>query len=173
MQRKWMLGLMAIGLAMGASTAWAQMPADPACAAPVAAAGDYAPWNHPTPLAAAGEVSAAPPLALGSAAQVSLLPTPEVHYAQRPEKPGGTISYGGLLVLDVKKAGTYRLALSTAAWLDVIGKEGALRSVAHGHGPDCTGIRKMVDFPLMPGRYHVQIAANGAPNITVLAIALP
>jgi hypothetical protein len=52
-----------------------------------------------------------------------------------------------------------------------VGKDGAgVISSAHGHGPDCTGIRKMVDFALTPGRYTVQISANAAPQITVMAL---
>lgn len=152
---------------------FAQMPATPACAAPVASTGDYAAWNQPKALIAGREAAAPAMLTLGGAAQVALSATPDVHYAHRPEKPGGSVSYGGLLALDIAKAGTYRIALGSAAWLDVVGKDGPLLSIAHGHGPDCTGIRKMVDFTLEPGRYLVQISANGAPSVIVLAIPVP
>lgn len=155
------------------SPASAQIAQAPACAAPVAATGDYASWNQPKALVAGREAAAPALLTLGVAAQVALSPTPDVHYAQRPEKPGGSVSYGGLLALDVAKAGTYRIALGSAAWLDVIGKDGPLRSIAHGHGPDCTGIRKMVDFPLDPGRYLMQVSANGGPSLIVLALNVP
>ncbi|HZU64996.1 MAG TPA: hypothetical protein VFF98_15025 [Novosphingobium sp.] len=151
----------------------ADMPAPPACPAPVAPAGAYAPWAQPAPLAAGQAADGAPLLKPGSAARLSLAPTPQVRYALRPEKPGGSVSYGGLVALEVASAGTYRIALGSAAWLDVIGKGGALPSIAHGHGPDCTGIRKLVDFTLEPGRYLLQISANGTPALTVMALALP
>lgn len=151
----------------------AQMRDAPACPAPVAPTGDFAPWAHPLPLSASGDATTPAPLSLGTAAQVRLLPTPDVHYAMQPEKPGGSVSYGGLLILDITRAGTYRIALGSAAWLDVIGADGPQRSVAHGHGPDCTGIRKMVDFTLAPGRYTIQISANAAPALTVMALAMP
>lgn len=147
-------------------------PAKPACTGSVAPTGNLAPWTNPTAAKAGREATNAPLLSAGKAASITLQPTPDVHYALRPEKPGGSVSYGGLLTLDVAQAGTYRIALSTAAWIDVVGKEGALRSIAHGHGPDCTGIRKMVDYVAPAGRYTVQISANGAPQITVLAVPM-
>jgi hypothetical protein len=147
--------------------------AAPACTAPVAPTGALAPWATPAPLAAGAQAPHAPALTLGQAAQVDLLPTPQVQYPLQPEKPGGSVSHGGLLLLDVPSAGTYRIALGSGAWLDVVGADGAQRSIAHGHGPACSGIRKMVDFTLQPGRYTVQISANGPAQIRVLAIALP
>lgn len=156
----------------GAPAAEEMPPAKPACTGNAAPTGELAPWTNPTAVKAGDEAAKAPPLAVGKAASVTLLPTPDVHYALRPEKPGGSVSYGGLLALDVAQAGTYRIALSTAAWIDVIGKDGALRSVAHGHGPDCTGIRKMVDYVVPAGRYTLQISANGAAQITVLAVPM-
>lgn len=155
-----------------AQTESAPLPA-PTCAAPAAATGAYAAWNRPSPVTAGREAAAPAMVTLGTAAQVTLSPTPDVHYAQRPEKPGGSVSYGGLLAFDVAQAGTYRIALGSATWLDVIGKQGPMQSVAHGHGPDCTGIRKMVDFTLEPGHYLVQISANGGPAVTVLALPAP
>lgn len=169
----WKAQLAACLMASLSTPAFAQMPATPACTAHVAATGDYASWNQPKALMAGREPAAPAILTLGAAAQVALSATPDVHYAQRPEKPGGSVSYGGLLALDIAKDGTYRIALGSAAWLDVIGKDGPLLSIAHGRGPDCTGIRKMVDFALEPGRYLVQISANGAPSVMVLAISVP
>jgi len=49
----------------------------------------------------------------------------------------------------------------------------AAASVAHSHGPDCSGVRKMVDFPLTPGTYTLQIAGSRQRAITVLVTPLP
>lgn len=165
------IALIVLTIATGIAPAAEEMPAaKPACAASVAPSGELAPWTSPTPVKAGGEAAKAPLLAIGKAAGVTLLPTPDVRYALRPEKPGGSVSYGGLFTLDVARAGTYRIALSTAAWIDVVGKDGALRSIAHGHGPDCTGIRKMVDYVAPAGRYTLQISANGTSQLSVLAV---
>jgi hypothetical protein len=153
----------------------AQEAAAPACAAPVAPTGELAPWTTPSQLqAAANEAGMSRArLPVGRAARLTLLQTPEVRYRLRPEKPGGSVSYGGLVQIDVPEAGAYRLALDSAAWIDLVRGEQAVKSTAHGHGPHCTGIRKMVDFPLAPGTYTLQIAANGQPQMTVLVARLP
>jgi hypothetical protein len=172
----WGLALGAVGLvAVAAGPTDAQEAARPACTTPVAPTGELAPWTTPVQLQAAeSEASMSRArLTIGKAARLALLQTPEVSYPLRPEKPGGSVSYGGLVLIDVREAGTYRVALDSAAWIDLVRGKQAVTSSAHGHGPDCTGIRKMVDFPLTPGSYILQIAANGRPQTTVLVTRLP
>ena len=70
-------------------------------------------------------------------------------------------------------AGTYRVALSSGAWIDLVRDGEPVASTAHGHGPNCTGVRKMVDFPLTPGRYTLQLGANGEAEMRVLVARLP
>jgi hypothetical protein len=179
MRRKisWGLALSALGLAaVAAGPIEAQESAPPpACAAPVAPTGELAPWTMPFQLKAAEtETSTSRArLPIGQAANLTLLQTPDVRYPLRPEKPGGSVSYGGLVLIDVREAGTYRVALDSAAWVDLVRDEQAVKSTAHGHGPNCTGIRKMVDYPLTPGPYVLQISANGRPQMTVLLARLP
>lgn len=162
------------GAALALSSLAQAQEAAPSCSAPVAATGELAPWNTPRPLQAEARnaQTARSSLAIGQAVRLTLLQTPQVRYPVRPEKPGGSVSYGGLVRLDVEQAGTYRVALGSSAWIDLVGDGKALTSSAHGRGPDCTGIRKMVDFELAPGRYTVQIAANGEPETTVLVARL-
>ncbi|ODT87685.1 homogentisate 1,2-dioxygenase [Phenylobacterium sp. SCN 70-31] len=148
---------------------------DAACSGVVAPPADLAGWSHATPLPAAGapENLDTARLPLGHAAAATLPRTPEVTYALRPAKPGGSVSYGGLFAFDAPKAGTYTVALSTGAWIDVVRDGKVVESTAHGRGPACTGIRKMVAFPLEPGRYVIQIAANGAPDLSILVAERP
>ncbi|ABA04204.1 conserved hypothetical protein [Nitrobacter winogradskyi Nb-255] len=166
------LGALAVAIvAVGSSEA--QEAAQPACTAPVAPTGELAPWTAPSPLQAAGSEAGISSLPVGRAVRLTLLQTPEVRYPLRPEKPGGSVSHGGLVRIDVREAGTYRVALDSAAWIDVVRDKQALRSTAHGHGPNCTGIRKMVDYSLTPGPYILQISANGQPQMTVLLARVP
>lgn len=144
-----------------------------ACTALAAPTGALAPWASPEAIAAAGDAHRQPALAVGQAARVTLLPTPQVHYPLRPEKPGGSVSYGGLIGVAVSQPGTYRVALSSGAWIDLVRDGKAVTSTAHGPGPACTGVRKMVDFPLTPGRYTLQIGANGEARMAVLVARLP
>lgn len=112
-------------------------------------------------------------LTLGEAVDATLLPTPTVKYSVPPVKPGGSVSFGGMFAFDVADAGTYRVSLSTHSWTDVIEGNAALQSVAHGHGPECTSLAKMVDYELQPGRHILQIAANGEPGVTIMVVKFP
>lgn len=146
------------------------------CAAPESLPGPLAGWAAPhRPIAAAHRAAATRNALLtrGEAADVTLQQTPRVAYPVEPGKPGGSVSFGGLLAFDAAEAGTYRVALGSAAWIDVVEGGGSLVSVAHGHGPECSGIRKMVDYPLKPGRHVLQIAASGEATISVLVTKLP
>ena len=145
----------------------------PATPAPLPAA--LSGWAAPKPLAAAKTIEAASGtlLKIGEAADLALSPTPEVSYGLRPERPGGSVSHGGMATIAVETEGTYRVAIDSPAWLDVVADGKSLESVGHGHGPDCSGIRKMVDFKLTPGRYLLQIVGNGSPKLRVLVTSVP
>ncbi len=73
-----------------------------------------------------------------------------------------------LVPIEIATAGTYRVALSEAAWVDMVRDGISLPSVAHGHGPRCSGIHKIVDFRLAPGRYALQLSAMQTPQVRVL-----
>ncbi|MPT49346.1 MAG: hypothetical protein E2598_13175 [Sphingobium sp.] len=132
-------------------------------------------WATPAALKGAKDNKSATSVKItpGQAFTLSLLPTPSVKYPLRPEKPGGSVSHGGLASFTVKEAGTWRVALGAGAWVDVVKDGKSAQSVNHGRGPACTGIRKMVDYALTPGDYVLQIAGNGTNNITALVTKLP
>lgn len=153
-----------IGLALPASAMAKTAPA--ACAAPVMAEGVLAPWNSPAALSGTQ-------LTIGQAARLTLLPTPEVRYAVPPEKPGEGSSFGAVFTVTITAPGTYRVALGTRGWIDVVNGGGTIASSSHGHGPECTGIRKLVDFALTPGTYTIQIAGNPEPHTMMLVARLP
>ena len=109
----------------------------------------------------------------GKRVDAALKPTREIRYLARPEKPGGSVSYGGMFSFNADTDGIYRVALGSAAWIDVLKGRTAVTSSDHGHGPACSGIRKMVDFPLKAGRYTLQIAANDESTVGVMVARLP
>lgn len=162
-------------LAFVSAPALAQMekPVCPVTAAALPA--ELASWATPGALAAAtdGATASAAGLVLGQAVDLALAPTPSVKYVLRPERPGGSVSHGGLAAFRIEKAGIYRVAIDSAAWLDVVSDGKSLESVNHGHGPDCSTVHKMVDFNLSPGAYVLQIVGNGAPKIRVLVTSAP
>ncbi len=147
---------------------------------PSAAAAELPPelegWATRTPLAAASDAQglAQAMLEPGSAVDAQLVSTSAITYPVRPEKPGGSVSFGGLFAFTVAQPGTYRIGIGSGAWIDVVGPDGAVvESTAHGHGPECSGISKMVDFPLEAGSYILQIAANGENRLPVMVARLP
>ena len=131
----------------------------------------WSPRGRRTATASAGAASSTA-LGLGRAAQLRLTPTPAVRYALRPEKPGELSGYGGLASFTILRSGIYRVALGSAAWVDVVRNGKAVKSVAHGHGPACSGIRKLVSFRLPPGRYLLQVSGNADPVIKAMVVPL-
>jgi hypothetical protein len=174
------IGLMlSLALLMAPSSAAAQpigqeerpTCADPATPPPAA----YAAWATKAPLSSAATPADLPKaeIVAGQAVLAQLHPTREVAYVIQPDKPGGSVAKGGLFQVRVDQPGVYRFAISSGAWLDVLKNGKALESIAHGPGPACSGIRKMVDFPLEPGRYVLQVSANPDPLIAVLVLRQP
>jgi hypothetical protein len=85
-------------------------------------------------------------------------------------KPGKAAMIG----FKVATAGTYGVALDQGGWIDLLpGTEGgaALASVKHGHGPECSTIRKIVRFDLKPGVYRLYVSALSTPKVKAMLLA--
>ncbi len=130
-------------------------------------------WRRPVPVTAGADATRPTALTIGTAVTATLLPAARLSYAAPPAKPGTPGSHGGVLAFTVTKAGRYRVALGAGAWIDVLRGTTAVASAAHGHGPACSTIRKMVDFDLPPGRHLLQIAGSEPPALTVMVVAMP
>lgn len=135
---------------------------------------EMATWPNPAPLAAAvtEDGAAKTPLQPGVAITARFAPVTEVHYRVPPEKADGPAVYGGLYLLKIVEGGTYRVASSAAPWMDLFVGTKPVASTAHGHGPACTGIGKMVDFPLPPGDYLVQFSESLTPDPEIMVVKL-
>lgn len=159
----------ALGIA-GHSQA-AEPPA--ACpATPVAPPAEFVAWTGAQPLTAATTPAEALRVALpiGTARKLALAFGAQVTYAAAPERLDAGAGKAGLVSFMVAKAGVYRVALSAGAWIEVIRDGKLAKSVAHGHGPECGSIRKIVDFQLAPGRYVLQLTASDQPEVTALIV---
>ena len=130
-------------------------------------------WARDQPIAAGTTAAGATALPLGTSVRATLLPTPQVIYAIQPEKPGDRASSGGVFAFFVTTRGRYQVALGSGAWVDVLSAGTPIPSAAHGHGPDCSGIRKIVKFELNPGRYLLQVAGSGSATLTVMVARAP
>ena len=89
-----------------------------------------------------------------------------VAWAVPPKKPGK----GAVATFRVTRAGRYQIGLSDGAWIDVVRSGKALPSSKHGHGPLCTGLRKIVGFVLTSGTYTLQLAAMPAAETRVMIV---
>lgn len=162
------------GLAALALLAIAPVQAQEAavCAATIAPTGELAPWTTPIALdSSASQPGAA--LKAGQAARVKLHPQADVRFAAEPGRQATSPAYAGLLQVEIPEPGDWRVALGTNGWVDVLVNRKAVESFDYGHGPECTGVHKMVDFTLPAGRHIVQIAANPTEETTVLVVPLP
>jgi len=150
-------------------------PAPCTASAPASLPANLSGWAHPVAVTAARDTAGAGRVTLlpGRGAAVTLSPTPRVDYPVRPEHPGGTVSRGGVLSFDVTSPGDYRIASSSSAWIEVARGGKTIPSTAHGHGPACSGIMKMVDFKLVLGRYLLEVAGNGQPTISLMVVRMP
>ncbi len=164
------------GAAAQAPTMPSSAEAAPVCDGPAPLPPELAGWEGARASVKAAASPAAPDaplLPVGQAVEATLLPTPAVAYAIRPEKPGGSVSKGGLFLFEAATAGRYRVALGSGAWIDVIEAGKPAVSVAHGRGPACSSVRKMVDYDLAAGRHLIQISANGTETLLLMVTKLP
>ena len=91
-------------------------------------------------------------------------------------KPGDEFAPGkaAMIGFRIGAAGTYGVALDQAGWIDLVpGTEGgtALPSVKHGHGPECSTIRKIVRFDLKPGLYRLYVSGLSTPRVKAMLVA--
>ena len=84
-------------------------------------------------------------------------------------KPGRAAT----VTFHIARAGSYGIALDQPGWIDVLpGAEGgaALKSVAHGHGPECSTIRKIVRFQLAPGTYRAFASGLAQSKVKLMLV---
>lgn len=96
-----------------------------------------------------------------------------LRYWVAPERTPDVHKFGGMVPIEVKKAGRLVVALDAGAWIDVVRDGKIVKSATHGHGPACSSIRKMVEFDVTPGRYLLQIVNAPAQSIRAMAVLKP
>lgn len=129
--------------------------------------------------APAQEKGCAPPPSLAAWAEadgpttLTLGPVDTVAWRRAPEREPTSGSRGGVMAFTVAAAGVHQVAIADSAWIDVVGPDGFVASVEHGHGDPCTGIRKIVAFDLTPGDYVLQLSGAEAESTHVLIAPRP
>jgi hypothetical protein len=145
------------------------MAAATPCAAPIPLPAAWASFADGTPVTAAASAAAADAatLPLGRGAKATLLPAAALTLAAPLTKAMAANAHGGLFAFTVPVAGRYRVGLSRGVWIDVVANGATLPSAAHAHGPDCTMLRKIVEWDLKPGRYLLQVAGDADPTLSL------
>ena len=156
--------LFLLAFALPAPLAAQQMAPAPVCQATDATLPtELAAWRNPAPLSG--------PLHTGMAVNLALRPIAELQPAVAPHQArDGGATTGARLDLDVAAAGTYRVAIDHGAWIDMVKDGQPLRPVANARGPACSSIHRILDFPLSPGRYVIQLSGTAAPSARLLVV---
>jgi hypothetical protein len=111
------------------------------------------------------------PIAIGKGTGLMLHPVEDWIYSPAPGRAPKPGTFGGVYQFNVTTAGTYRIALDVGAWIDVVHDGKIIDSVTHTEGTRCSGIRKIVDFSLAPGRYTLQL--SGAKDAPMRVLIVP
>lgn len=167
--------LAALQMPMPAATGPATGPATgTACPARPVIPVELAGWGTGAPVTAAVDAQGigAAMLPVGKGVGARLRPTALIAYPLAAARTPVAGSQGGLFGFVVARPGRYRVALGAGAWIDVVASGKAVASVAHGHGPDCSPVRKMVDFDLAPGRYLLQVQNSTTPTLALMIARL-
>jgi hypothetical protein len=123
--------------------------------------------NLPTPLAAWATPGHGSPGDFSKPVMLASRPKSEIAGLPADTKDGGAAEIDFMPT----KAGTYGVAIDQAAWIDVVPEGGAaLKPVSHGHGPECTTIRKIVRFDLKPGTYHLFVSGLTSVNVKLFVV---
>ena len=148
--------------------AWAApAPAGPCRQAPPPAE-PWTSWTQSGVAIAGGEAATAPRLILGKPVVATLRPQAQVQFTAKPPRAqrGGQ---GGLFTLALKDPARVGIGLSGPAWVDIVTGNAVATAVDHGHGPDCSGIAKIVWFDLPPGLHVVALSGAAGREIRVMA----
>lgn len=106
------------------------------------------------------------------AVTINLVPFADAKLPTAPQRaPRLPTSFAGFLqVAAPPHDGTYKISLSSEAWIDVVQAGQLLKSVAFSGATGCDGIRKSVKFDLTAEPFAIQLS-NVATNSIGVAIS--
>jgi hypothetical protein len=107
---------------------------------------------------------------VSSPVAVSLQPLAAAKLPQAPSRtPKYSDSYAGFVQASAPaSAGTYRITLSHAAWIDVIQGGHPLRTVGFTGAKGCDGVAKSVKFDLAAAPYVIELSGTSAHSVALV-----
>lgn len=100
---------------------------------------------------------------------VALVPFADAKFPVPPERtPKSPGSFAGFIQVPApSQAGTYKVTLSAAAWVDVVQSGQLVKSDGFSGATGCEGIRKSAKFNLAAAPFTVQLSAVDANAIRI------
>ena len=104
------------------------------------------------------------------ATMVALVPLVDAKLPIAPERsPKSQDTFGGSIQIAAPaKAGTYKITLSSAGWIDVVQDGHRVRSTAATGAIGCEGVRKSVKFELAVSPFTVQLSGIETNTISLV-----
>lgn len=111
--------------------------------------------------------SGVPLLSVDTLYEVKLAPQAKVTYAVPPAKPTlNDSAQGGLVAFEVRKAGVYRVAITSGHWIDVAEGAQLITSKDFTGSRSCERLHKIVEFELPPNK-ALTLQFSGSTDATV------
>lgn len=126
----------------------------------------------PKVITAAPDASAAPPLAQDALYELVLKPQDQVTLPVAARKGPTAGVFAGLARLRVAAPGTYRIALASGGWIEIVAEHGALPAGDHAGG-GCEAPHKVVQFDLPAGELLLQLSGVATPQIRLTITRAP
>jgi hypothetical protein len=124
----------------------------------------------PTALNAGADGPTAPTLELTHLYALSLRRAQTVVFPASERALRQSDTHAGVAVVEIARAGRYRVSVDAPVWIDVIGPAGFIRSAAFQGHRACRMIHKVVEFELPIGHALVQVTGGTAQfNIAITA----
>ena len=135
-------------------------------------------------IVAAASATAAEPVAPTCVAAADLRATPFAAWTLPDDETAAAPQVGRPVTLSLEndatsrslritEAGHYGIAADSKVWIDVRANGAPLASVGHGHGPACSGIRKIVWFTLAAGTYELVLSKADVASVRLLVVRAP
>jgi hypothetical protein len=126
----------------------------------------------PTAVAAAAKPGAqVPQLNVDTLYSLKLADQAHVTFAAVPAKASAALgAQAGLVQFRVKKAGRYRVSITSGHWVDVVDGVQLVKSVDYQGHVDCERPRKIVEFDLPAGRALVLQFSGSSDSEVIMAI---
>ncbi len=108
-----------------------------------------------------------------SAFALDLVPIAAATLPRAPERVPKPGTFAGAVTFDAPHPGTYQVALSDAAWIDLIQGSAARKPSAFSGAGGCPGLRKVVRFDLETGTFVLQISGAAENRLRLIVELVP